>query len=534
MNSPVGRLDCDERGGRMWERYCSFLDLSVEGFIARQEELLQQQLRLLVGSPWGDLFLGKRAPRDAAELRSQVPLTTYQDYLPYLGKDRENLLPVRPYLWAHTSDRCGSFKWVPYTRQAYDSLADISIACFILACASKKGEVNLRKGDRILYNLPPRPYMSGFIGFGILERFPFRPIIPLEIAESMDFKERTKASFREALTSGVDFVASMTSVLVKVGEDLTERANNGGGKLGKVVTQPGALGRLLKAKLQSGIEGRGMLPKDLWSPKAVMCWGIDTEVFRDRLNRHWGQVPYEVYACTEAGIIAMQAWNRRGQTLVPHAVFLEFLAENERVKVQQEPSYTPSTVLIDELQPGQRYELVITSFHGMPFVRYRVGHFVRVMDRDDHETGVRLPQVTFDGRADDLIDIAGFTRIDEKTIWRALVRCGINCADWVVRKEEQTGTPVLHLYLEDGPFQVGPGIARQLHDSLAAIDPFYRDLDRLLGIDPLRVTVLKKGTFKSYYEEKRKQGLGLLECVPSKMGPPDETVWDLKRLSSGG
>jgi len=45
---------------------------------------------------------------------------------------------------------------------------------------------------------------------------------------------------------------------------------------------------------------------------------------------------------------------------------------------------------MDELQPGN-YELVVTSFHGGPFIRYRLGHLIKI-------TSLRNEQLDIDIR----------------------------------------------------------------------------------------------------------------------------------------
>ena len=48
-----------------------------------------------------------------------------------------------------------------------------------------------------------------------------------------------------------------------------------------------------------------MLPKDLWTLKALPCGGMDTSIYRDRGGGpYWGAVPYEQYGSTEEGAIA--------------------------------------------------------------------------------------------------------------------------------------------------------------------------------------------------------------------------------------
>ena len=185
--------------------------------------------------------------------------------------------------------------------------------------------------------------------------------------------------------------------------------------------------RLSRAFLQSKLEGRSILPKDLWPVKALIGWGIDTSIYRDTVYKYWGAYPYEFHASTEAGIIAVQSWSRRDMTFIPHANFFEFIPEAEWLKSRDDIFHEPRTMLLSEVIPGERYELVITSFYGMPFIRYRLGHLIRITSLADEEAQVYLPQMVFEARADDLIDIAGFTRVSEKTVTQAIAGAGIDC-----------------------------------------------------------------------------------------------------------
>ena len=46
-------------------------------------------------------------PRTVEEFRELVPLTTYKDYCPELLEKREDILPAKPVLWAHSSGQVG-------------------------------------------------------------------------------------------------------------------------------------------------------------------------------------------------------------------------------------------------------------------------------------------------------------------------------------------------------------------------------------------------------------------------------------------
>jgi len=151
-----GRSETD-----IWNKYCGFLDLSLQQFMEIQERLLLEEIELMAGTPIGKELMGEKVPTSVAEFRSTVPMTVYQDYAPFLDQQKDDALSEKPTCWAHTSGRSGSFKWVPYTGRAYETLAAGEVTALLLATARRKGEVRVKPGDRGVYNTPPRPYFSG-------------------------------------------------------------------------------------------------------------------------------------------------------------------------------------------------------------------------------------------------------------------------------------------------------------------------------------------------------------------------------------
>jgi phenylacetate-coenzyme A ligase PaaK-like adenylate-forming protein len=289
--------------------------------------------------------------------------------------------------------------------------------------------------------------------------------------------------------------------------------------------------RLIQAWLKAKREGRALLPKDLWALKGLAAYGTDTSIYRKQLIHYWGKEPLETYAATETGLMATHAWNKRSMTFVPSSCFFEFVPEAEWLKSRDDKNYQPSTILLDEVKPGERYEIIITSFYGMPFLRYRIGDLIKVIALEDEEAGIKLPQMVFDSRADDLIDIAGFTRFDEKTIWQAIANTGVKYEDWSARKEyEQQDKPILHLYIELKEETESKVLEESIQQELAAIDQDCRDLRGMLGIRPLRVTLLPAGSFQRYYEERKRGGADLAHLKPPHMNASDTIIRDLLSL----
>jgi hypothetical protein len=521
---PMVKSDND----RVWRKYCGFLNLTLQQFMSIQESLLLQQLEKFNHCPLGRRLIGNRIPASVAEYRHMVPLTTYEDY-PELDPGDQPALPEETHVWAHTSGASGRYRRIPYTLESYNRSLDNLMSVLILACSRQRGQSSIMEGDRVLFNVAPAPYLSGILASGASQVFNLRPIMPPDMHDGMDFREKVTKGFELSLRTGLDILVAMTSVLVKTGNEFNQMSRKS--KVSEHLMHPAELFRLSRAFLQSKLENRNMLPKDLWPVKAIIGWGIDTSIYRDLVGKYWGAYPYEFHACTEAGIIAVQSWSRRGMTFIPHSNFFEFIPEIEWLKSKGDVFYEPRTVLLSEVKPGERYELVITSFYGMPFIRYRLGHLIRITALADEEARVYLPQMVFETRADDLIDIAGFTRVSERTVTQAIANTGIDYEDWSIRKETRQGKPALHLYIELNNGCQPADLASVLHGELIKTDPGYHDLAVMMEVQPLEVTVLRPGTFKDYYRERQKNGSELAQRRPPRMNAPDDIIREL--ISAG-
>lgn len=519
-----------ENQPRVWENYCGFLDLSLPDFMEIQERLLMQQVDFVHDSPLARKFMPEK-PRSMTDFRQMVKLTTYDDYADSLREKNEDVLAVKPCCWARTSGRGGDYKWVPYTQKSYDLLGRIGVTAFILACTSRKGEVNVRSGMRAMQNMPAKPYYTGVGIASLTEHLYVRMIPPLEEYEHQPFEKRLEDGFKMALRTGVDIIGALTSILIRMGEAFADKSR--GLKISSYMLHPQVMWRLMRALIKSKLEKRPLLPKDLWPLQGLICYGMDTSIYREQLVHYWGKEPLEVYGGTEMGVLAIQAWNKKWMNFIPYFCFLEFIPEEEWLKSLEDKDYQPSTVLLDEVEPGKLYELVITNFHGMPFLRYRVGDMMRIMSVRDAETGIQLPQVTFESRADGMIDIAGFTRLDEKTIWEAITKAGVKNLGWSVRKEYESGNPILHIYIEPSEEIDAKEVERLINAQLMAINSDYNDTVNMLKLHALRVTLLPRGSYQQYYEEKRKAGADLSHLKPPQVNAPESDIQQLLHLARG-
>jgi hypothetical protein len=515
----------------IWSRFCGFFDLSLEEFMQIQEHLLMDQIQMVSDSLLGKEIMKAQKPASIDEFRQLVPLTTYSNYATYLDNHQEEVLAMSPIYWIHTSGRGGSFKWAPRSVRSDEMECRSVVGICILSSASKKGEVNVHPGVKVLTNLPPRPYVSGFLLSSMNNQISFEAIPPLEESDKMDFQERILKGFEISLRTGVDYIASMASILNRIGEGFTEQSNSMSFAL--YMLHPLVLFRLIKAWISSKIQKRRILPKDLWRAKGIISYGTDLTIYKSKIEEYWGNTPCELYAASETGTIAMQNWNKKWMTFLPDMVFLEFIPEEEWQRNRDDENYQPSTLLLNQVIPGEKYELVVTNFHGMPFLRYRIGDLIKIVALEDEESGIKLPQMVFYSRADDLIDIAGFTRLDEKSVWQAIHKCGIEYVDWVARKELEGDNPVLRIYIELKEGREIKTMEDSIHQQLKILDRDFRDLDNMLNIHPVRVTTLSNGTFNRYLLEKQRQGADLARLKPPHMNPSESVIELLLELDKG-
>lgn len=507
----------------LWRRYCGFLDFSVREFMGVQEQLLLDQIDRVWTSELGRKIMGARKPATMQEFREQVPLTLYADYEPYLPEKRVDVLACKPALWCHSSGRMGKFKWFPHSPEFMERVNKSCLTAMTLACTREKGKVAFAPGFRFLLVLPPAPYTSGCLFESFAKHITFRAMPPQETGDRQTpFQETVAAGFQMALRDGVDIIGAIASVLVKMGEQFEEQTRSM--KITPSMLHPAIVGRLFRAKLRAWREHRPILPRDLWPSRAIATGGVDTAIYKEAIARYWGSEPYEFYTCAEGFFVAMQGWNKKGLYFLPDIAFYEFIPEEEVEKWQSDASYQPSTVLYDELQEGKLYEVVITQLYGMPLLRYRMKDLIRITGLSDPETGVALPHMRFQRRVGETIDLAALARLDERTLWQAIADTGLRVVDWSACKEYDGDQAFLRLYVELKEEASPEHVAALLDKHLKLVDVDYRDIESYLGMQPVRVTLLPKGTFMRYAERQREAGADLAHLKPPHINPSDEAL----------
>lgn len=521
----------------IWEEYCGFLTLSKEGFMDIQKRLLMEQIELWSSCGLGQSILKGKHPRTIEEFREMVPLTTYEDYAPTLLSKQTGDLPGEPVLWVQTTWEGGvhPIKVAPYTKGMLDTFKHNVMSCLILATSRKKGDFDISVTDHMLYALAPLPYVTGLLPLLFKDEIDIEFLPSVRDAVNMSFKERNVQGFKLGMKKGIEYFFGLGSVLYYVSQSITSmplgRKKSLKDRLSSI--SPKMMARYMVAKKKCRKENRELLPKDLFQLKGFMCAGTDNRCYKEDQERMWGIPPMEIFAGTESTCIGCETWSREGVYFLPDACFYEFIPENELDKNLADPEYQPRTILWDEVVPGGVYEIVLTVLKGGAFARYRIGDMFRCTGIGSQLENNQIPRFQYIDRVPQVIDIAGFTRITENSINQAIELSSLPIAAWTAKKEfTDNNRPYLHLYVElERDNLAGSAVSiRILQDQLGIyfryLDQDYEDLKKILGVDPLKITLLKCGTFETY---RRRFGTPI-----RSMNPGSREISDLLGCHQGG
>ncbi|MDD4080995.1 MAG: GH3 auxin-responsive promoter family protein [Eubacteriales bacterium] len=512
---------------QLWQEYCGFLDLSLEGYMQMQQHLLMEQIALLGASRLGRNLMGGAVPESVEEFRARVPLTTYTDYADTLLMRRAEELPAKPISWLETTWEGGDYprKAAPYSASMLGTYRNNLFAVLLLAHATRKGQFHVRPHAKVLYALAPLPYATGLFPELMKGEVNFQFMPPVQEALTLPFSQQMSQGLKLALKKDMNMFFGMSSILFYISQNLLSGNN---GKTGLTDFSPKMLFRYLTARYRSRRDNTPVLPKDLFNLDTFVCVGNDSTLYKSELERCWGKKPLEIVGGTEPSLIATETWSRDGLVLFPDACFYEFIPEREMIKNLDDPGYVPRTYLMNELSPNQLYEIVLTVLKGGSFIRYRVGDVFRCVRLKNIKDGIDFPQFEFVDRVPDVIDIGGFTRITQREIEKVLEMSRLNVAYWSAFKEYDDDK---HAYLqmfielpesEQGAQTCAEIIKEHLSVYFRYFDQDYQSLKKLIKVEPLKVSVVPAGTNRRFEE-----------CTGHKLrkiNPPAADIVDFRGL----
>jgi len=514
----------------IWQEYCGFLDLSIDEYTRIQNSLLMEQIKLLSKCRLGNHLLQGHLPQSVDEFRQLVPLTTYEDYVDTLLMRRSEELPSEPLVWLETTWEGGNYpkKIAPYSKKMLDTYTHNLLTALLLSTSERRGHFRVRPHSKVLYTLAPMPYASGLFPELMKGEVDFRFMPPVKEAVSMPFSQQMARGFELAVKHGMNQFFGMSSILFYISKNLLNGSGSGGLKRLSGIS-PVMLYRLLRARYRSRRDNVPLLPRDIFKLDAFVCIGNDSTLYKPELEKCWGKKPMEIAGGTEPTLIGTETWSRNGMVLYPDACFYEFIPEKEMRRGLAEPEYIPRTYLMNELSANQLYELVITVLKGGSFVRYRVGDVYRCLRLTNPQDKLDIPQFEFIDRTPNVIDIGGFTRITVKEISKVIEISRLPIKNWSALKEYNSDMQAfLQIFVEmrEDSLSTQAVAAEIIKEHLSVYfryyDQDYVNLKKLIHMDPLKVTVVRSGSFRAF-EELRGYPL-------HDINPPASDVMDFRSL----
>lgn len=413
----------------------------------KQLNMLQLKFRALSNTEIGRK-IGVKPDSDLEEL----PKTEYSFYRQYYENPSPSafMYPLDHYYRAKTSGTRGSEKWFLLPKDDYQQMLRETLLLQIFTMFHDGVKINLDYGDKVYYNLAPRPFAAGFLA-ELSQQLGFIKLVPDQTLPFHDKLDYLIKHYKEVEAVGM----TASSLISRVKPSMEDNLD-------------------LKA--------------------AYFFDSQIAEVYYDDLVSYTKAIPKTTYSSTETGFCSISS--------VEHPLRFIFdwrrgIFEFMRVKDGKVEAPVPFT----EVKVGEIYEILYTSFLG-EFTRYVIEDGFECVSIGDNILGTDLPVFKFRGRMDKTLSMQNFTRIDEGEVIEVLSNVNLKYVDFVARIEIENGMEYLKLYIEyDDPRSVET-INHEIHDSLFDLDRDYRDLSNFYSYTPISVEKLVKNTFREYLERK--------------------------------
>ncbi len=498
---------------------------------ALSRELL---LRLLRGNR--DTEYGKRygfgGIRSYEDYAAKVPLSDYSDYEPYIERmlcfnQKDLITSDEVVYYAHTSGTTGASKMIPCTQKTLDLFFSTGyervFGLYDRSLREKTGEgMPMCRGitmmeSRIGYT--PYGTAHGAISETVLipEDTAQYNALPEElIYPSADFDRRhlkmlfalSERRLSFMLCSFAPFLYDMIAYLRQNWELLCKDLEKGGIDP-DIVVDP-ALRKKLEARMKSdperAAEVRAVMAAHendafvplLW-PDLKLIATIGTASFApylEKLRQALGPavaVDYLGYVCSETTIATVLREDEAAYMLLPWGGFYEF------IPMEEGAPQTP--LLMDQLEVGKEYELIVTNLSG--FYRYRLGDVVRVTGYHNE-----CPMLVFSYRKSQLISMYG-EKVTEMTLRKAVddmaEESGTNVLEYSVYADAGTEPGHYVVLLEsDGeiPPDRWPFYSEILERKLCEAHNSYRRKIQDKTMLPLEVKFVQPQTYALYRDLK--------------------------------
>ncbi|MCB1498826.1 MAG: GH3 auxin-responsive promoter family protein [Bauldia sp.] len=498
---------------------------------AAEPRLAQERaLRSILGAVAPTAFArsaGIEGDESVDEFRSKVPIQDYEAIRPFVDRQVAGevaaIAPGTPLMYARTSGTTGAPKLIPVTPKVLASLrraqramafAQHRLGVFdgkVLAIAGTSREVVLPGGiaagatTGLIYETMPRLMRQKYV-------------IPNEVGAIADATLKYETIIRLGLqvddvsviaTANPSTILRLEEVIGGVGHDVLAEVAAGtySGLTRLPPDQAAAIGRAIRraprraASIRSRLDAtRRLSLADLWPGlRAVVTW---TQGSCALAAAAVASLLPPGARLLEAGYVASETRStvvvdvERGLGLpILDDVFFEF------VPVGDWDRGIRDTLLLDEIEPGRDYHIVITTAAGL--LRYHMNDVVRATDR----IGL-TPTLAFLRKGKGVTSITG-EKLAEDQVNAAVKQLAadlrVTIPFYLLIADDMSASYRAHLQI-DGPVVDCASIAAMLDEELARLNLEYDSKRKSGRLRPLRASVLGPGAAAAYQHHLVAQG----------------------------
>ena len=432
----------------------------------KQEELLAEKIKRL-----SQTKIGKELGVKESSSIQELPLTSYSFYKKFFENPSDDafLYPLTQYIRVITSGTVGKSKPYLVYRGFYGDQAMVETFASTAILSTHDGEkINLKPGDVCYANAAPAPYGAG-VSLELFKRlsgglFKIVPDLNLPFHEKVEYFIK---NYEKIDVAYMPVATLLDTIYPRIGKPF---------KLKGYVSQDRA-----------------------------------ADPLKDKIKEVTGVFPASIYGSTETGMAAVPSVEYpTGFIFSWKIMYIEFIPEENVLTEEFEKIEGVETVSLKEVEPGKRYQLVITPFR-WDLTRYVMPDLLECVSKKDRILNVNMPVFKFYARADKLISLQNFTRISENELLTALEKAKIPFTDFTARVEIYGTKEYLVMYIEPSQTLNAEEAQKKIHKELYEMDFDYRSLSDFLKYVPVKVQLLPKGTFKRYLE--KKEGMPRIERI---------------------
>ena len=259
----------------------------------------------------------------------------------------------------------------------------------------------------------------------------------------------------------------------------------------------------------------GIIPK-IWKRMSLInsVGTGDFAPYKKKLEKYCsGDIPfnYSMYAASEATIAIALEIENQNYFLIFNGGFYEFLEIDGKNK----------PLLLNELEVGKEYEIIVTNFTGL--YRYKLQDVVKVVGYEG-----KVPIIQYAYRKNQLVNLTVFhltTKQFADIIKKYAEALHINIVDYSLYVDIDSSPVKMIVFIEtENEINIKEDISQVFDDEVTVMFPGFDEVIKKGTVSKSQVVVVKPGTYELLRESKIKNGISVNQIKTVKIIKEKDTL----------